>query len=93
MPLLSRYSGEMAIGDDEPLVAVPFPPLVTLLKGLEKQKGAALTEEEVVAARDSAICMTMALSRARAMADARGYDDIDPENAWAEWQGVRDSSL
>ena len=83
MSLISRLFGE---GDeDEPIVAVPIPPLITILTALEDQKGAPLTEEEVLAARDGAVCMTMSASRARAMAKSRGYEDMNPENVWAEW--------
>ena len=75
--------------DDDLLVAVPIPPLVTLLISLEEQKGAPLTEEEVADARDRAVCMTLPLSRARALAEARGFPDLDPENAWTEWEAYR----
>ena len=70
---------------DEPLVPVPIPPLVVLLDALERKKGAPLTEEEVLEARDTAPCITMKLSDARSMAESRGFYDINPENAWAEW--------
>lgn len=74
---------------DDPLVVVPLPPLVTVLAWHETQKGAPLTEEEVLEIRGKAICMTMPRSQAAAMAAARGYDDIDPERAWEEWSVAR----
>ena len=74
---------------DEPLVIVPIPPLITLLRAQETAKGAPLSEEEVLAITDSAICMTMRQSHADQMAAKRGYDDIDPENVWDEWVRIR----
>ena len=72
--------------DDDPIIAVPIPPLVTLLVALEKQKGTPLTQEEVLKARDDAICMTMPRSRAWKMAEQRGYRDFNPDDVWNEWQ-------
>jgi len=81
---------EPSEGDsDDPLVAMPIPPLVTLLHAREQAKGAPLTETEVLSIRDNAASMMVRLSTARIMARDRGYDDIDPENAWVEWQLIR----
>lgn len=71
---------------EEPLVIVPIPALVTLLVALRKQKGVELTEQEVLALRDGAACIAMRAEHARALAEKRGYPDIDPENAWEAWQ-------
>lgn len=70
----------------EPLVVVPIPPLVTVLVALEKEKGSPLTEEEVLRARDGAVCMTMRVSAAHELAAKRGYRDLNPENVWEEWR-------
>lgn len=78
--------------DDDPVVAVPIPPLVTLLVALEKQKGAPLTEAEVLKARDGAVCMTMPRSGAWKMAEQRGYQDLNPETVWEEWQDFKRSA-
>ena len=69
---------------EERLVIIAIPPLVALLLALEKQKGAPLNEEEVIAVRDKAACMTVRESVAVLMAEKRGYDDISLENAWEE---------
>jgi hypothetical protein len=74
---------------DDPLVIVPLPPLVTVLAWHEAQKGAPLTEAEVLEISGKAICMTMPRSEAAAMAAARGYDDIAPDRAWEEWSAAR----
>lgn len=76
----------------EPLVHVPMLPLITLLVKQEKEKGAPLSEAEVWQIRDKAICVALPASEARAMAEARGYDDIDPAHAWEEWRAYRSSS-
>jgi len=60
--------------------------LVTLLVALEEQKGTPLTQEEVLKARDDAVCMTMPRSMAWKMAEQRGYRDFNPEDVWNEWQ-------
>jgi hypothetical protein len=72
--------------EDEPVVIVPIPPLVTVLLHLEKTKGSPLTEADVMDARDKAICMTMRASHRDQLAEKRGYDDIRLENAWEDWQ-------
>jgi len=74
-------------GDD--LVMVPFPPLVATLLNREHQKGAPLTEEEVLAIRDDAECIAMPRDVAAEVARNRGYDDIDLENAWNDWKTIR----
>lgn len=95
MSLLSRLFGSKGdsppaeSGTAEPLVIVPIPPLVDVLRQLEDQKGEPLTEDEVVSIAEGAICMTMAQSRAAKMAEARAYADINPAHAWEEWQQVR----
>ncbi len=78
---------------DPDLVPVPVPALVALLLHLETEKGAPLTEAEVLAARDGAVCMMMPLSVRDEMAASRGYDDIDPERAWAQWSAIRPSLI
>ena len=77
------------MGADEPLVVVFVPALVAVLQHEETNKGEPLTEEEVMAIRDNAVCITVRHSQARAMESKRGYPDIDPDNVWEEWQAVR----
>ena len=72
----------------DPLVPVPIPPLVDLLADDERRKGGPLAEDEVRDIAGRAVCMAMPLSGARRMAEARGYEDIDPEHAWAQWQAL-----
>jgi hypothetical protein len=79
--------GPVSAGED-PLVPVPIPPLVVLLADHERRKGASLSEQEVRDLAAGAVCMAMPLSGARKMAEARGYDDIDPDHAWEQWQAL-----
>lgn len=74
---------------EEEVIPVFVPPLVALLARAEQLKGQPLTEAEVVRIRDQGTCMTMSVEHARALAERRGYDDLDPERAWEEWQVVR----
>ena len=74
---------------DEPLVPVFIPALVALLRFAEDKKGSPLSEEEVLEIRDDGTCVAMSVADAAAMAEARGYDDLDPEYCWEQWQQVR----
>ncbi|MER9898517.1 hypothetical protein [Mesorhizobium sp. M0130] len=76
---------------DEQLVLVAIPSLVAVLLNREQQKGSPLTEDEVVAIRDSAACMAMPCDVAAQVAEKRGYDDIRLENAWEDWNAIRPS--
>ncbi len=76
---------------DDDLVIFPIPSLVAILLNREQQKGAPLTEEEVIAIRDGAACIAMPRDVAAKVAAERGYDDIDPEDAWEAWKAIRPS--
>jgi hypothetical protein len=75
--------------DDEPLVITPIPALGVVLLNLEKQKGAPLSEAEVLEARDKAVCVALPLSKKLAIDEARGYQDINPERVWEEWLALK----
>lgn len=71
------------------LIITPVPSLVATLLNRENAKGSALTKEEVESIRTNAPCIVMTPEQ-RAVVDVRrGYDDIDPEHAWEEWQIAR----
>ncbi len=74
---------------DETVVPVFIPSLVTLLVHHEREKGSPLTQEEVLAIRGKAVCMTMRLSMAIEMAEKRGYTDIPAETCWESWREFR----
>jgi hypothetical protein len=79
----------LSLQNDENLKLVHVPALVAVLLNAEDKKGFPLTEQEVIDIRDSSQCMAMPLDVAEKVAEERGYADIDPENAWTEWQSVR----
>ena len=73
-------------------VAIVFTPaLVAVLARAEQLKGQPLTEAEVLRIRDNAIYATMTQAQAQSLAESRGYDDLDPEGCWVQWQQVRAS--
>ncbi len=65
------------------------PPLIALLLNKENEKGSPLTVEEVNSIRDNATAINVDHIVALAMAESRGYQDIDPEHCWAEWTDFR----
>jgi len=73
----------------EELIIAPVPALVAVLLRLEQEKGSPLTEAEVIAARDGAACIAMPRHAYEAVTAARGYEDINPELAWEEWQRIK----
>lgn len=75
----------------EELFIVPVPGSLATLLAAEREKGAPLTEGEVLQIRDQAPFIAMPARAYRAVTKARGYDDIDPENVWDEWQLARKS--
>ncbi len=75
--------------DQPPLIPVFIPALVAVLQRAEKLKGAPLTEEEVLSIRDRSPCMMLSRSDVAMLAGKRGYDDLDPNRAWEQWQEVR----
>ena len=75
--------------DEEVLVPVFMPALVAVLLRAEKDKGAPLTEAEVLALRDGAQCAMAPRDVTAAVAEGRGYADLDPEDCWAQWQVAR----
>jgi hypothetical protein len=80
---------EDVLKSEESLLIVPVPALVAVLIHHENEKGAPLTEEEVLSIRDSVDSIAMPLSAKQKLEETRGYADIDPENVWAEWQIAR----
>lgn len=67
------------------MAIVFIPPLITLLVAKENEVSRPLTQQEVEDIRDNATAIVLSEDVAEAMADERGYPDIDPEKAWEEW--------
>jgi hypothetical protein len=75
------------------LIFAPVPALVAVLLNLEEQAGQPLTEAEVLTARDNAHCIAMPPHAHKAVVEARGYSDIDPEHVWQEWLSFKEASV
>lgn len=76
---------------DDRLVIMPMPALVAVLLAKEREKGSPLTEAEVIAVRDAAVCVMTPHDVVARIAEKRGYGDIDPERAWEDWNAIRPS--
>ena len=78
---------------EESEVLVFLNPLAMLLAAAEKNKGSALTKEEVLSIRDNAQCIKMPIAQAKkfyASLDAQFvYPRINPDSCWEEWQALR----
>ncbi len=75
-------------GDANDLVPVFIPALGLILAQAEKLKGSRLTEEEVLAVRDKAVCIMMPPDRAREFAATRPRD-VHPDSCWPDWNRLR----
>lgn len=71
--------------NDEQIVIVPIPSLVSILLNAENEQGSALSENEVNEMAENCVCLTMPLSSALELELKRGYRDIRPEYAWQDW--------
>lgn len=78
---------------DDDLIITPVPALVAVLLAMEREKGVALTREEVEEITHRAECIAMPRHARKKVVEARGYEDIDPEEAWEQWQKVRQELL
>ena len=77
-------------GSGSSLAYVFMPALVVLLTAAERKAGRPLTQPEVEQITSGGVCMTMQHRDAQALERKRGYADIDPEQAWAQWQVARE---
>lgn len=75
---------------DDEVIITPIPSLVATLLNKEQEKGAPLTREEVEEIRDQAPAVALTPEQRRAVNERRGYDDLDPEQAWEHWQVARE---
>lgn len=66
-----------------------MPALSALLIRAEDIKGSPLTIDEVNKLRDEAPAIMLPVSAKKTMTESRGYEDIDPKNAWYDWQILR----
>ncbi|MEB6223601.1 hypothetical protein OJ965_11210 [Pantoea anthophila] len=67
------------------MIILFIPSLISLLVSKAEEKGSPLTKEEVLAIRDNATAIVTDAEGVLAVAERRGYQDIDPEHCWEEW--------
>lgn len=70
-------------------VPVIIPALSAILSAEEKRLGRALVRDEVETIVKKSQAIALPLADAIALERSRGYADIDPELAWAQWSIVR----
>lgn len=70
-------------------ILVIIPSLVAQLLHAEQEKGAPLSEAEVLSIRDNSDCVAIHPDDLHAFVEQRGYEDIDPEQCWEQWQQAR----
>jgi len=75
--------------DSDQLTAWFVPSLAATLRYREKKKGARLSRAEVIRIRDAAPTILVAPRTLKQLIKRRGYQDINPYNAWREWQQLR----
>jgi hypothetical protein len=74
----------------EEIILAFIPSLLATLINREDAKGAPLTESEVLSIRDKAPVVAATKEQFKPVEEARGYKDLDAENAWKEWQSYRE---
>ncbi|WP_243371097.1 hypothetical protein [Microvirga solisilvae] len=80
--------------DESEEVLVFMPALVAILTQMEERKGSPLNQEEVEKIRDHFLpnAMRVPLAAAEKLAEDRGYDDVDPDHCWEDWQALKASA-
>src|SRR4051794_32830704 len=85
------HSGKV-LGEDPhaPQALVPWfvPSLVSTLTHHEQVKGSPLTRDEVERIRDEAPSVLVSVETLTELVAERGYQDIDAESCWEEWQAL-----
>ena len=71
------------------MILVIIPSLVAQLVSAEQEKGVPLTEAEVLRIRDESECIAVPPDVIPTLIKERGYEDLDPEKCWEQWQEVR----
>ncbi len=82
--------GDDPVSPSDPVV-VFMPALAALLMAAEQHCGRPLTREQVEEITKEATVVAMAPEQAIAMERSRGYADVEPQRAWAQWQLLTES--
>lgn len=65
------------------------PSLVATLLRVEREIGSPLSEAQVLQVLDQAVYIEIPSGLLPAMIEERGYEDIDPDHCWEQWQEAR----
>jgi len=87
--MTNEANGDDGGTNEERLMIMPIPSLIAVLLNREQEKGAPLTEAEVLAIRDSCECTAVPYDIVPQIVEARGYEDIRAEHAWEDWNAIR----
>jgi hypothetical protein len=71
------------------LIIIPVPSLIATLISGENRKGSPLTENEVNEIRNNCPSIAMTIDQYNKVSEARGYHDINPEQAWKQWSDYK----
>lgn len=74
---------------DDALMPCFIPALVAILFKAEQTYGQPLSREQVLAIRDASNVVMLPKDLVAKTAADRGYEDLDPELAWEQWQEAR----
>lgn len=77
------------MSESERLIPWFVPSLAALLGAAEKQKRTALSPDEICALRDAAPVLMVKAEDVPRLQEERGYRDVDPEDAPADWFRLR----
>jgi len=87
--MTNEANGDDGGTNEERLMIMPIPSIIAVLLNREQEKGAPLTEAEVLAIRDSCECTAVPYAIVPQIVEARGYEDIRAEHAWEDWNAIR----
>jgi len=81
---------ELAVRPNPEGHAIVFvPALMSVLAVAEQDRGAPLTESDVLAIRDAAGAIAVPAAKAADLDKGRGYADLHADRCWQEWQAAR----
>lgn len=80
-----RYADLCECSNPDGLLIVFSPSLAANLARAERDKGTALTPDEIIRIRDNAPAIAVTAEQASALEEKRGYADVDPAQPCESW--------
>ncbi|MEZ6139350.1 MAG: hypothetical protein R3B84_02155 [Zavarzinella sp.] len=87
-----KYAELSLRANPDGLVLVFSPSLAALLSIAEREKRKPLTKTEVNRIKDSAPAIAVTSEQAAALVEDRGYEDVDPQRAFDNWQEMNEET-